>query len=252
MQPPREFLVVQLWGPMASWGEIAVGERRGSWPRPSRSGVLGLVAAALGIERSDAEALQHLEAETGFAVRVDHPGRPLRDYHTAQAPSRKRGVRWATRRDELAPSNDLNTILSERGYYTEMHTLVALWARTADPRFPLLEIAGRLTEPVFTLYLGRKSCPPGLPLAPRIVTTESLPKALDAYGTAAAALVYKLGIRRPPPGSVRSLWLGEEDANALGLSAVERTQRRDGIRDRSRWLFNDRAEVRVDIREAAP
>lgn len=251
MQPPREFLIFRLWGPMASWGEIAVGERRGSWGRPSRSGVLGLVAAALGIERSDAPAHRQLEDDLGFAVRIDRPGRPLRDYHTAQSPSQKRGVRWATRRDELSgKKDDLNTILSERGYYTEMDAVIALWTRGAASAYPLARIEARLAEPVFTLYLGRKACPLGFPPHPRVVTADSLDAALAGYRDIDAEAMRKL-CEFAPDGRYRdhsrTLWMGEGDARALGMEGRirERTQRRDGIRDRSRWLFDDRAEVEI-------
>ena len=251
MQRPREFLIFRLWGLMASWGEIAVGERRGSWARPSRSGVLGLVAAALGVERSATPVHQRLEEDLGLAVCVEHPGKPLRDYHTAQSPSQKRGLRWPTRRDELNPAGDLNTILSERGYYTEMDALIALWARGASPAYPLTQIEARLAEPVFTLYLGRKACPLGLPPAARVVPAEDLDTAFRAYDVVSAEMASKLGkyapkARQPRP---RSLWLGEADANELGLlthdRVRQRTQRRDGIRDRARWLFDDRAEVEI-------
>jgi CRISPR system Cascade subunit CasD len=256
MLPPCEFLIFRLWGPMASWGEIAVGERRGSWPRPSRSGVLGLVAAALGIERADTDAHGRLEAELGFAVRVDHPGKPLRDYHTAQSPSQRRGVRWATRRDELRTGNDINTILSERGYYLEMDAAVVLWARLPELAHPLTEIAARLAEPVFTLYLGRKSCPLAIPLAPQIFEAGSLHTALLQHDQVTASFSGALGkfatehswSRKRPVR--RELWTGEEDAKVLGLDVRQRTSRRDGIRDRARWLFNDRAEV--EIPEGAP
>lgn len=246
MQPPREFLVFRLWGPMASWGEIAVGERRGSWSRPSRSAILGLVAAALGIERNDTEAHRQLDVQLGFAVRVDHPGKPLRDYHTAQAPSQKRGVRWATRRAELNPSNDINTILSERGYYQEADAVIALWLRETAPRYTLADISARLIEPVFTLYLGRKSCPLGLPLVPKIASVDSLDAAFHKLDAETGEQTRKL--LRSRPSQSRTLWLSEDDLTALGIPddrIVTRTQRRDNIRDRRRWLFDDRAEVEI-------
>jgi CRISPR system Cascade subunit CasD len=247
---PREFLIFRLWGPMASWGDIAVGERRGSWGRPSRSAVLGLVAAALGLERLDAEAHRRLDAELGFAIRIDHPGKPLRDYHTAQSPSQRRGKRWATRRDELSDPENCNTILSERSYYIQMDALLALWQRGPDARFPLREIAPRLAEPVFTLYLGRKVCPLGLPPAARIVHADSLDAAVQDYIAASAEAMSKLGDyapKRPSRHHDAALWLSEQDARALGLEnrIRQRTQRRDGIRDRVRWLFDDRTEVEI-------
>ena len=47
------FLLFTLYAPMGSFGEIAVGERRMSWARPGRSAILGLVAAAQGVDRAD-------------------------------------------------------------------------------------------------------------------------------------------------------------------------------------------------------
>ena len=61
------FLLFTLYAPMGSFGEIAVGERRMSWARPGRSAVLGLVAAAQGIERTDEAA--HQRAGGGSSLR---------------------------------------------------------------------------------------------------------------------------------------------------------------------------------------
>ena len=44
-----DYLLLRLYGPLASWGEIAVGESRHSAVQPSRSALLGLLGAALGI-----------------------------------------------------------------------------------------------------------------------------------------------------------------------------------------------------------
>ncbi len=62
-----EFLCFRLHGPLASWGDIAVGERRPTSPHLSRSAVLGLVAGALGIRRDDADAWAELDRGVGFA-----------------------------------------------------------------------------------------------------------------------------------------------------------------------------------------
>lgn len=250
----HEFLVFHLWAPMTSWGDIAVGERRGSWGRPSRSGILGLVAAALGIERGDAAAHDELESGLGFAVRLDDPGRPLRDYHTAQAPTSRRGVRWATRKDELDPDNDLNTILSQRQYYLEMDAVIALWVRDGAVSSPTLaDIRHALVEPTFTLYAGRKACPLGLPLTPRIISSDTPLGAFASYSETPEERATQSQILRAREKRLGSwepqVWLSENDAQAFALPGpwLERTSRRDGVRDRDRWLFADRAEVRVAI-----
>ena len=250
-----EFIAFRLWGPMASWGDIAVGERRGTWNRSSRSAILGLVAAALGIERGNRAGHDQLEAGIGFAVRVDHPGRPLRDYHTVQSPGARKGRRWMTRRDELADKLELNTILSERSYLTEPSAVIVLWRRAETPGPLLAEIATRLVEPVFTLYLGRKSCPVGTPLAP-IGPLPALnpPAALVCFDFEDMSRSAKL-TKRPlsdhtrwplwRPSTARELWMDADEARAFGLASRERTVRRDRVRDRPRWLFSDRDEVLV-------
>ena len=95
--------------------DIAVGERRPSTPHASRSAVLGIVAAALGVRREDAEGRTELDRCFGFASRTDAPGELLVDFHTAQGPdekllgagaraAKKAGTPWhrpATRKAEL-------------------------------------------------------------------------------------------------------------------------------------------------------
>jgi CRISPR system Cascade subunit CasD len=178
----HDYLVFQLYGPIAAWGDIAVGETRPSTMTPSKSAVVGLVAAALGLRRPDTaqtEAqrseweLDHLALADGYgmAIKVDAVGVPLTDYHTVQVPSSGTGRNrqfFATRRDELnrGPKSDLNTILSRREYRQDVYYAIALWARSQAPH-TLRELRQALLEPRFVLYLGRKSCPLGLPLQPR-------------------------------------------------------------------------------------
>ena len=66
-----KFLMFNLHGPLAAWGGIAVGERRGSDSRPTKSAVLGILAAAIGLERSDSTGHTMLDRCYGFAVHVD-------------------------------------------------------------------------------------------------------------------------------------------------------------------------------------
>ena len=231
------FLLFTLYAPMGSFGEIAVGERRMSWARPGRSAVLGLVAAAQGIERADEAAHQRLEAGLHYAVRTDAPGRPLIDYHTAQTPKARRGRTFSTRRDELE-SDALNTVLSAREWRTDAFFTVALWprrGRTVD----LDEIAECLRRPRFVLYVGRKSAPLGLPLNPDIVEAATFVGAFDA---------------RQPSDEERSvLRRSSFDGTALGAMACDHDapgapragrveRRRDSVASRARWQFADRIE----------
>ena len=81
-----EYLLFRLYGPLASWGEIAVGESRHSANYPSKSALLGLVAAALGITRDDEAMQNRLHQDYALAMEVLSTGQLLRDYHTAQVP----------------------------------------------------------------------------------------------------------------------------------------------------------------------
>jgi CRISPR-associated Cas5-like protein len=148
----RDHLVFVLHGPVAAFGGVAVGEQRGGQARPARSALLGLLAAALGIDRSDAAAHAAMEHGYGVAVRVDAPGVTFSDYHTAQVPPARRGERHATRRAEL-DARPLETILSRREYRTDSLFTVALWAREMAP-VTLADLATALQQPHF-LFVDR-------------------------------------------------------------------------------------------------
>ena len=233
-----EFLTFTLAAPLAAMGEIAVGERRSGWDRPSRSALLGLVAACLGIDRRDEEAHLALEAGYGLAVRVENLGTVLADYHTAQVPSAKRGRHFATRAEELdLPSHELNTILSRRDYRADLLAFVALWPRD-DPRWPLQQIVAALRAPHFVPFFGRKSCPLMLPFAPVIADAADAVAALAAY--AAAQTGQGLLPRPRPPGPV----VIAMDAADVGNHKVQRVElRRDRLASRRRWQFLLREEA---------
>ena len=240
------FLLFTLYAPMGSLGEIAVGERRMSWTRPSRSAVLGLVAAALGIQRSDEIAHRTLEDELFYAVRTDAPGTPFVDYHTAQTPKARKGQRFATRRDELK-SDDLNTVLSSREWRSDACYTVALWARRADA-VDLDDMARALRTPAFVLYLGRKSGPLGLPLHPEIVEADTFAAAFASRLPNEMEVEVLAGIGRDTPH--RSEIAFDDDApDAPEGARIER--RRDAVVNRTRWQFGDRLEGVVATEEGS-
>ena len=75
----RDYLVMRLYAPLASWGEIAVGEMRHSATYPSKSALLGLLGAAMGVQREDELAQAQLNAGYAFGVKLFSAGFPLRD-----------------------------------------------------------------------------------------------------------------------------------------------------------------------------
>ena len=171
----REHLVFLLSAPMASFGGYAGHERRGSGLVPMRSAVLGLVGAALGIDRADAEGQAALRAYS-VAVQSFQPSAPLRDYHTVQTVPTAKARRPPTRRHALARAGrDVNTVITIRDYRSDVLIGVALWG---DGRWTLDELAGHLRRPKFPLHLGRKSCPLASPLQPDAVKAPGPVEAL--------------------------------------------------------------------------
>lgn len=174
-------LLFRLYGPLASWGEIAVGESRHSAVYPGKSALLGLMAAALGIRRDEEQRQAALATGYRFAVKVISAGHPLRDYHTAQAPDSVGKFVYRTRRDELVIGKErLGTILSSREYRCDAFSLVAVVAEDNAP-YALEEIREALLKPRFHLYLGRKSCPVAAPLNPLVRDASGFGDALDNY-----------------------------------------------------------------------
>ena len=135
-------LLLRLAGPLQAWGTESRFNTRQTGALPSKSGVIGLLAAALGLRR-DAE-LSRLR-ELRFGVRTDYPGELLRDFHVTQYTTKK-GQKTST--------------VSERFYLSDA---VFLAAFESDDTAFLEELEAALRAPVWPLFLGRRSCPPTLP-----------------------------------------------------------------------------------------
>jgi CRISPR system Cascade subunit CasD len=233
----REYLLFRLYGPLASWGDIAVGEVRPSFERPSKSAALGLAAAALGLRRDDDASQQRLARDYGYAVEVQAFGQPLRDYHTVQRPRHRNGVDYFSRRQELSALDDKDSAtLSYRDYWQDACYIACLWAKSDAPIHPLAEIAAALRQPHFVLYLGRKSCPPALPLQPQLVMADSVAAAFDG-----AVFQHEAGLVGLGKGE-RVRYSDE----SLGEGTMKLV-RRDQPDSRRRWQFAERVEYRLGV-----
>lgn len=167
-----EHLVFTLCANLAANGDLAGHERRGTLTWPGRSAILGLLAAARGIRRDDAAALAALEP-LQIAVAVHDSGQPLRDYHTVQTVPSAAVKRPDSRADALRRARGRENItLTQRGFRTGVLYSVAVWGLDMAP------FRDALLRPVFTLYLGRKSCPLSAPPAPRLVQAGDAATAL--------------------------------------------------------------------------
>ena len=246
-----KFLTFRLYAPLSSWGQIAVGESRHSAAHPSRSGLLGLLGAALGLKREEKASQKSLAASCVFGVKLLSPGTLLKDYHTTQVPDDVGKYRYVTRHEELKlGSGPLGTILSSRDYRQDAQFIIAVKSNEGAS-VSLEDMHTALMFPKFHLYLGRKSCPPSLPLSPRITQADGFKNALDTHklvpfmnGSFSKEDENRyLPIRQE---QVRYFWEGvEEDfaeASSINGEAIQRNMRNDQPISRQKWQFCKRLE----------
>ena len=141
-------LLLQLAGPLQSWGDSSRFVRRETRNEPTKSGVIGMLASAQGRSREDSvEDLLGIS----FGVRTEQRGRVIRDLQTEKSMTRKRN---SNKSDKEMP-------LIYRYYLSDARFLVALGA----DRAVLETLEQAIHSPKWPLYLGRRSCPPDYPLS---------------------------------------------------------------------------------------
>lgn len=240
---PR-YLLFRLAAPIASFGTVAVGERRPTWDRPSKSQIIGLVASCLGYERQEEERQGALSRALGFAVRIDDAGQLSTDYHTTQVPPARRNRRFATRAEELGVGKtDLKTILSRREYRVGSCYTVCLWL-SGESGFTLDDIAAAINEPTFVPFAGRKANALMLPMRPAIIETATIAAAFEAYDATEPETVKELWslLKFAPRGD--GLIFADADAAETHGRPIERLEeRRDIPESRAKWRFGLRSEV---------
>lgn len=144
---PLTALALRLHGPLQAWGGPVVGDDRPTLAFPTRSGVLGLLAACLGLRRSDMGRLAALGNGTRVHIRVDYAGKPLVDDQTIQ--------------DHPAASNTRQTIQSKRTYLCDASFVAMV---VPGPETSLEQLQRAVSFPTFAPFLGRRNCPPSSPL----------------------------------------------------------------------------------------
>ncbi len=185
-------LLLRLAAPMQSWGTQSHFSVRETGLEPSKSGVIGLLCAALGRPRT--AAVDDLAA-LRMGVRVDREGQMMMDYHTAGA-----GEDGFLRADGKVEKK--NVIVSHRYYLADAVFLVGLEGEEALLR----HLHEALRAPVWPLYLGRKAFVPGCPVWMQggLRTDESLEEALERYPWLGSAW------QKKPPERLR-LMIEEQD-----------------------------------------
>lgn len=184
-------LLLRLAAPLQSWGCSSKFEIRTTERMPTKSGVVGMLAAALGWGR-DAD-LSRLNALT-FGVRADREGENITDFHTVHATK--------------------SSYVTYRHYLSDAIFLVGL---EGDGEI-LEKLASALQNPKFPLFLGRRSCPPTLPI---VIGIRDLPLEAALCGEAPLAEKHESRLRvqieteRPDAGMVQDLPLSFDPGRRL-------------------------------------
>ena len=160
----QRFLVLKLDGPMQAWGTHTYEDFRPSNLFPTRSGLLGLVGACLGVDRRDREELNDLAASVEFAVRMDRMAlRPERDDPKEKDALKLSDFHTVLDARKVDGSANKNPVVSRREYLYDAVFTVAVGERPGA-LVSLDRIADALRRPAFTPVLGRRSCPIARPL----------------------------------------------------------------------------------------
>lgn len=160
--------ILHLQGPMQSYADTGFGQLREAGLFPSRAAVLGIVAAAMGIPRAD-ERLVRLHEAFDVHVAAARSGRVLKDYHTVETEAtRPKTLTW-------------------RDYHHDSHFVACL--ETKDRQMSD-QAQQALRRPVYSAFLGRRSCPPAVPLFPVAIQGDAFEFFREATVEASRALPF--------------------------------------------------------------
>ncbi|MBF6331873.1 type I-E CRISPR-associated protein Cas5/CasD [Nocardia transvalensis] len=157
-------LILRLAAPLQSWGEHSAFSVRDTQRFPTRSGLIGMFAAARGFERgrplTEFEPLQ-------LTVRIDRPGTIVSDFHTIGGGNEP--ARTALTAEGKRRQAGKGTIVTRRHYLSDAVFTVAV----QGPQEVVGTLAAALDAPWWQPYLGRRSCPPEQPLLLRADVTDA-------------------------------------------------------------------------------
>lgn len=198
------FLILRLDGPMQAWGTHTFEDFRPSNLFPTRSGLLGLLGACLGLERNDLDGQAQLATSVEFSVRVDQtivrPG--------VDQPVSKRNVKlpdFHTVMDARKVDGKANRfpVVSRREYLFDAAFTVAVGSKP-DASITLAQLAAALRQPLYTPSLGRRSCPLARPLLESELEAENALVAL-AKAAPTGGLVYSESQQSDQPLRLRDV-----------------------------------------------
>ena len=210
-------LFLRLEGPLQAWGERGRWSIRDTASEPTKSGVVGLLACALGLSAD--EDISNLSRSIRIGIRCDRAGSVLRDYHTVVG-----GVMSAEGKIKInASTKEPETVVSERYYLSDASFLVAV---QAEPQL-ISRLRDVLQDPTWPFFLGRKSCPPSTPVFEGAGNFPSPEEALKSMPV----------LLRNPNGEKQIRLRTVLECNPQEKSAI---RRRDEIASRARRTFQPR------------
>jgi len=177
----QDYLIIKLQGAMQAWGGHTYEDYRLSLIFPTRSGIVGLLGACLGIEREDIKALKALNESFQLTIRANKRKivqrenskqkppvsmQKITDFHTVQH----------ARKVDGKPRPE--AIVSRREYLCDAEFTVAL-VFVEKALYSLDRVKQAIQKPVYTPFLGRRSCPIQRPLYEAVVNAESAQAALS-------------------------------------------------------------------------
>lgn len=189
---PR-YLILRLDGPMQAWGSHTFEDFRPSNSFPTRSGLLGLLGACLGIDRGDHAGLEQLAQSVEFTVRADRAvRRPEVEQLIAKAAVKLPDYHTILDARKVDGSTNKNAVESRREYLFDAAFTVAIGEKKNAP-VTLTAMADALLRPCFTPVLGRRSCPITRPLLDGTPVEASDAKAALASALPVGGLIYAEG-----------------------------------------------------------
>lgn len=175
----NHYLVLKLQGVMQAWGGHTMEDLRHTERMPTRSGIVGLLAACLGIDRHDYRQLDALAQSLTIAIRADK--RPklstqrLTDFHTVMDARKVDGKR------------NKYPVVSRREYLCDAVFTVLLEVKK-EAAFSQQTLVQAIKNPIYTPFLGRRSCPISRPLYEAELQADTISNAFSLLDSLAGTV----------------------------------------------------------------
>lgn len=234
-------LLLRLDGALQSWGERAKWGVRDSAPEPTKSGVIGLVACALGWAAD--EQLRHLSDSTVMGVRCDSVGQRITDYHTIGGGYATPALLDNQGKPKKTPKGAPHTEQSWRDYLCDASFLVAL---RSDDEALVAQMAAAVQDPVWPIYLGRKACHPSVPVYVTVGMFDSFEAAFKSQP------LYKEDVREKNQPEMKPVRIVIESDTGEGVMRRDQFISRSKRRYAPRYTYDGTLSLPIVDREVTP